>query len=80
MVAGLAIFLSCPQVWAECSWQGKWDTNRGILILEQQGMRVTGEYDGPTSMGLVPAMADRDMLIGRWDKKGKAVLVLSCPE
>ena len=59
--AALALLLSAP---ASAQFAGTWETNLGLMRLEQDGNRVHGDYDH--NAGQLDADVDQHDLTGMW--------------
>ncbi len=55
-----------------CSWTGVWDTTYGVMVLEQNGAIVSGNYyrieGGENVIGYITGNVSGDTLIGSWER------------
>jgi hypothetical protein len=67
---GAALALAAPlaaastAAWAQADFSGKWRTNQGAMRIDQDGERVTGEYE--LKDGQVRGHVHGDTLTGTW--------------
>ena len=68
----ILLFAICiaPAFTSEYTWTGEWETNYGIVILEQKDNYVTGTYyDGKA---FIRGSVEDSVLIGEWSERKTA--------
>lgn len=53
-----------------CTWNGRWDTTFGEMVLTQSGNTVTGKYT--SSDGYIQGTVYGNVLIGTWYESSRA--------